>query len=435
MRNNTVDIVPQGGYNTDMEKYMSTAEAAEKWNISDRRVRVLCNEERIPGAIKDGKSYLIPTSAPKPDDGRFKDDPTTRYLKWDNDVIGVIDATNAVKFTDPNYNTVISVYTKGKISWTGEQFSQFLAERVVSRDRRDIETILFRLGLSYFDPLKIAAATRGIHPKDMLWIADTRDQQFSNIVSDVFSSVFKEKKDLKGQGVDSPEGQNIKRYGVFNGAYGIYKQRLSPLHTDVESEVAVYLLAQRLGVPCCPAYRVDKDNMFSEFLFDFSNEYIVHFRRLFADGAFRGENEYQNLVRVRPQYKEDIQRAILLDFITRQDDRHLSNIAIKVTDSAESFYPLYDNGRSLFHDEPEEVVNDAVKDIASYSTTFGPVGTYFDYVKKIAKERGGLKGLVNLNITESEVKEILTKAEFKGYRFDGALRWIMNAIKILRDIG
>lgn len=32
--------------------------------------------------------------------------------------------------------------------------------------------------------------------------------------------------------------------------------------TDVESEVAVYLLAEKLGVPCCPATRTDKKPFF-----------------------------------------------------------------------------------------------------------------------------------------------------------------------------
>ena len=87
--------------------------------------------------------------------------------------------------------------------------------------------------------------------------------------------------------------------------------------------------------------------MFSSFAYNVSAEYLVHFRRLFA-GA-RSDNEYQNLISVRPQYKDDIARMMLLDFITRQDDRHLSNIAIKISGAGESFYPLYDNGRSLFY--------------------------------------------------------------------------------------
>ena len=74
---------------------------------------------------------------------------------------------------------------------------------------------------------------------------------------------------------------------------------------------------------------------------------------------------------------------ILLDFIIRQDDRHLSNFAIKIS-GAESFYPLYDNGRSLFYEDTEEMVSQAVSDPVMYATTFGYSGTYWDYVCEIA---------------------------------------------------
>jgi tRNA(Ile)-lysidine synthase TilS/MesJ len=421
---------------------MTAQQAAEQWGISDRRVRVLCREGKIPGAIKDGKSYKIPADASKPADGRRSSAgrekktssiPAVRWLKWDDTIIGTIDSANAVAFLKPDYNEVVSLYTHGAKTWSAEQFAEFLSERVVSRDRRDIERILFRCGLSHYDVLRIAEITQGVHPKDLLWIAHSEDEKLENVITTVFDSVFHQRIDLVGDSIDTPEGYNIKRYGVFNGKYGIYKQRINPLVTDVESEIAVYLLAQKLGVPCCPAYRADKDTVFSEFLYDFSKEYIVHFRRLF-DGA-RGDNEYQNLISVRPQYRDDIARMILLDFITRQDDRHLSNIAIKMSGKEESFYPLYDNGRSLFYEDTEEMVANALSDPANYATSFGFAGTYFDYVREIAQERGSLADLVDLSITEKEIADILKESGFVGYRYDGALQWIVKAIEMIRSFG
>lgn len=50
--------------------YISVKEAANRWGISDRRVRVLCSEDRIPGVIRNGRYYLIPAEALKPADGR-----------------------------------------------------------------------------------------------------------------------------------------------------------------------------------------------------------------------------------------------------------------------------------------------------------------------------------------------------------------------------
>jgi len=414
---------------------ITTREAAEKWGVSDRRVRMMCNRGEIPGVEKQGKSYMIPADAKKPADRRERSGSAgneTRYLKWENEVIGVIAKNNAVTFTAPEFNEVIALYTRGRSKWQAEEFNEFLAERVVSRDRRDIERLLFRMGLSQYDVPRIAGITRGIHPKDLLWIAKTKNERLDAAMTDVFSSVFRQRIDLVGNSVDTPEGYNIKRYGVYNGKYGIYKQRISPLTTDVESEVAVSLLADKLGVPVCPAVRADKDTVFSTFLYDFSKEYIVHFRRFF-DGT-RSDNEYQNLIGVRPRYRDDIARMILLDFITRQDDRHLSNIAVKISSGIESFYALYDNGRSLFYEDTGEMVRDAVSDPVKYATSFGHAGTYWDYIQEIAGERGGLRGLVDLSITESDVRAILTASGFTGYRLDGALEWILKTVDMIRAL-
>lgn len=52
--------------------YLTAKQAAEKWNISDRRVRILCSEGKIPGVIREGRSWMIPSDAGKPEDGRYK---------------------------------------------------------------------------------------------------------------------------------------------------------------------------------------------------------------------------------------------------------------------------------------------------------------------------------------------------------------------------
>lgn len=60
---------------------MTIKQAAQKWGIGERRINTLCQEGRIEGAVKFGKSWAIPADAKKPIDQRIK---TGRYIKQNN---------------------------------------------------------------------------------------------------------------------------------------------------------------------------------------------------------------------------------------------------------------------------------------------------------------------------------------------------------------
>ena len=64
-----------------MNEYMTIKQAAQKWGIGERRINTLCQEGRIEGAVKSGKSWAIPADAKKPIDQRIK---TGRYIKQNN---------------------------------------------------------------------------------------------------------------------------------------------------------------------------------------------------------------------------------------------------------------------------------------------------------------------------------------------------------------
>ena len=53
-------------------EYMAIAEAAAKWKLSNRRIQVLCVQERIPGVCRIGNIWAIPKDAEKPVDARVK---------------------------------------------------------------------------------------------------------------------------------------------------------------------------------------------------------------------------------------------------------------------------------------------------------------------------------------------------------------------------
>ena len=73
--------------------FMTVKQASEKWGISDRRIRVLCSEGKIPGAYQERRGWKIPIDAEKPADGRYKskDSPSSIFRKFsDSSIIRVI---------------------------------------------------------------------------------------------------------------------------------------------------------------------------------------------------------------------------------------------------------------------------------------------------------------------------------------------------------
>ena len=60
-------------------QYLSVAEIAKKWEISERSVRNYCAAGRVDGAFLTGKTWSIPETAVKPE--RRKAKPSQgRYL-------------------------------------------------------------------------------------------------------------------------------------------------------------------------------------------------------------------------------------------------------------------------------------------------------------------------------------------------------------------
>lgn len=69
-------------------EHMTAKEAARRWSITQRRVAVLCAENRVDGAELLGNMWLIPKSTQKPFDGRVirfeppADMAVKPFLKW-----------------------------------------------------------------------------------------------------------------------------------------------------------------------------------------------------------------------------------------------------------------------------------------------------------------------------------------------------------------
>ena len=58
--------------------YLSVSQTAIRWELSTRRIQILCNQNRIPGAVKIGTQWAIPSNETKPADARIK---SGKYIK------------------------------------------------------------------------------------------------------------------------------------------------------------------------------------------------------------------------------------------------------------------------------------------------------------------------------------------------------------------
>lgn len=71
----TIEFVPRvehniSAYRGKTMEYLTSDEIAIKWDISSRRVRKLCGEGRVIGAVHKGNLWPIPNITSKPEEFR-----------------------------------------------------------------------------------------------------------------------------------------------------------------------------------------------------------------------------------------------------------------------------------------------------------------------------------------------------------------------------
>ena len=366
------------------------------------------------------------------------------YLKWEDEVVFKIDNNDRIKIEHrpPAAELLLSMYASSTESFLPEEFKKFLQSRLVSPHRRDIGRILHRLGLREFNLFSIAEKTKAINPQDRFWIISDPNERYCEAVASFFKTVLPCSRFSNDDFslFSSPGGENIKTYGIYRGRFGIYKKRLYPTSSDIEAELAVYMLCEEMGVPCCPVYRIDKDTIFSQYLYDYQSECFAHFSSLLPDPA--ADDLCKEIISSSEitRFRLDVLPMLIVDFVTRQEDRHANNFAVKYDSGGWiQFYPLYDNGRSLLYSETAEGAKLAGGDVLGCALPFGHIGTTFTSIKKYYTPEE-IRNACHLDISSDRGKEILNESGFNSNnelshaRYNGALSQICGALAVLRDL-
>ena len=118
-------------------EFITVKEAAAKWQVSVRRVQVLCNDGRIKGAYRFGKSWMIPTTAVLPNARRQNEEPhlpmprKSPFLDMTNlyDKVGLADECAEMLINQPEAYALFRAqiaYRRGEIEKVYEQARYFL---------------------------------------------------------------------------------------------------------------------------------------------------------------------------------------------------------------------------------------------------------------------------------------------------------------------
>ncbi len=359
----------------------------------------------------------------------------TIYLKWENTIIGVINKDFSISIHDYGFNPIADTYFKGKKMLSSDGFHRFLSDRVFSKDRKDVHSLLARLGIKEYDVFHIAKSTRAFNLADRFWISYSEKEEYEPTFIAVFRELYHHKRGVAGDSIASPSGNNIKQYVFYENEFGIAKQQMHPYSTDAVSEVIAYRLGTLFGVPCCMANMISQSTVFSRYEYDLNKEFLIHARNV-VNGETLSLDTYSDIInKYFPESKKAILRMILFDFIIQQDDRHMSNWGVLMDiEGNKRLYKLYDNGRSLFYESDEEMAQAAISHPIAYSNAFGLVGSYYDVALDISANNN-VSELINLDVTEAEISNCFEGFEkYPEWKRIACISWIKWAVNTLKDL-
>jgi len=176
-------------------EYRSVAQMAEQWGISDRRVRILCQQGKIDGVIRKGRAWLIPADAEKPIDGR-----TTRYQRNDSPYAELLAEVDALKADLDKHRPL----TQGELQRLREEFLieyTYNSNAIEGNTLTLQETALVLEGITVDKkPLKDHLEAVG-HRDAFLYVQDVAKQEIplsETVIKNIHALVLMNRPDDKG---------------------------------------------------------------------------------------------------------------------------------------------------------------------------------------------------------------------------------------------
>lgn len=273
------------------------------------------------------------------------------YLKYYNTTVGVLHTENG-KPTNLELDRPDLFFDKiNKVFFTKKETESWIRNRVIPNSQRGLDKILKQYNISNDDEFwwwKLFLSTKGMNVKDRLYITDD-EYDFSNpwdmvLVEDIDSDISNLSTTKALLNID---GACEKRLYRINGNLAIVKESLQDNTIDGVAEELVYCICRKLGVDCAPAQYLGEGKCYS--VID-ENKELIHAGEFLKLDTNDVEIVVRKLKRMDVPRKTlvDYLRMVLVDLITVQLDRNMTNFSFYENNGIVHLYRLYDNGLSLF---------------------------------------------------------------------------------------
>lgn len=188
---------------------------------------------------------------------------------------------------------------------------------------------------------------------------------------------------------------------------GMAKYTVTPSRNDNKNEVLAYELGKLFGVKVCRAkfgvYKTDDNWVLSVFEYDIRK--LMSCKKAFGTDNFHNNFNVANIEKYFGEKAVDnFNRMVIFDTITFQEDRHISNFAFMNRD----MYPLYDNGRCLFWDKTDQLLDSMNKNDVISLMILNEHGYGFSYLDGVLGSANCRK-LIKNNVTEAKIYSIIKK--------------------------